>query len=323
VAIQRYGFSAARMMHSYVRDNADRIFICATAPASFSAASTQPSKIVSANATAGDWTIASGANGPEMVFGQRTVTVEGSGSASHLVFARSSGSTILVVTDCCGTTTLASGDSVTIPAWLIASDFGEAMAVTRPTMIHNGLSVLIEHNLIRNPINVGATAGGEWRSVNGVVVHVSATAGPPGITQDVAKLMLTNQSVNHIWVNSARSALVSGDVYRTEIKIKSGDGSAFGATFVGIRTTDMEAGTPTTWVNTTTWTLSNVTHASSDITQLSTDWYRVRAWSTASSSTTPQVRILFSSAASDQTMTGNNTTGHYFTDAMLVRELGG
>lgn len=319
--MQRFGFSAARMMHSYVRDNADRIFICATAPASFSAASNQPSKIVSANATAGDWTISSGANGPEMVFAQRTMTVEGSGSASHLVFARASGSTILIVTDCCGVTTLASGNSVTIPAWQIASDFGEVMQVNRPAMIHNGLSVLVEHNLIRNPINVGATAAGEWRSVAGVTVDVSATAGPPGVTQDVPKLVLTNQNVVHIWVNSARTALVSGDVYRTEMAIKSGNGSAVDATFVGIRTTDMESGTPTTWVNTTTWALSNSTHASADLTQLSTDWYRVRAWATASSGPTPQLRIIFSSAASDQSMTGNNSGGHYFTNAMLIREL--
>jgi hypothetical protein len=321
VAIQRYGFSAARMMHSYVRDNADRIFVCATAPASFSAASTQPSKIVSANATAGDWTIASGSKGPEMTFAQRTLTIEGSGSASHLVFARSSGSTILVVTDCCGAATLISGNSITIQSWTLESDFGDAMAATRPVMEHAGLAVLIDHNLIRNPINVGATAAGEWRSVNGVIVNVSATAGPPGVSEDVAKLIMTNAAVNHIWVNSARTALVSGDVYRTQMDIKSGNGSAMAATFVGIRTTDMEAGTPTTWVNTTTWTLSNVSHVSSDITQLSTDWYRIRAWSTASGGATPQLRILFSSAASDQTMTGNNNAGHYFTNAQLIREL--
>jgi hypothetical protein len=317
VAIQRFGFSAARMMHSYVRDNADRIFICATAPASFSAASTQPSKIVSANATAGDWTIASGSKGPEMTFAQRTMTIEGSGSATHLVFARASGSTILVVTDCCGATALISGNAITIPSWTLESDFGDAMAATRPVMEHAGLAVLIDHNLIREPINVGATANGDWFSTVNMNVVVSATAGPPGVTQDVAKVRMLNAG-SHIWTCSARSALVDQAIYRTQIDIKSGDATAANGDYFGMRTTGMQTVT-TTWVNVESWTIDSSNALSADITgPMTGGWYTIRHWASASSGTA-QLRLIFSSAASDQSLNGLNT-GHFFTNAMIVRE---
>jgi hypothetical protein len=122
--VQRYGFSAARAAHSYLKDNADQLFICTTAPSSYSAASTQPQKVVSANVTAGDWTQASAVAGPAIGFKQRTVLIEGSGSASHLVFAKSSGSTILIMTDVCGAP-LVSGGSVIIPQWRVEASAGD------------------------------------------------------------------------------------------------------------------------------------------------------------------------------------------------------
>jgi hypothetical protein len=315
--VQRFGFSAARTMHSYVRDNADRLFICSTAPASYSAASNQPSKIVSANATTGDWSIASGATGPEMVFGERTVTIEGSGSATHLVFARASGTTILVVTDCCGTNILASGNQVTIPAWRIQSDFGDWMASNPATMIHNGLSVLIEHNLIRQPINVGATAD-DWFSTVNMNVVVSATAGPPGVTQDVAKVRMLSAG-SHIWTCSTRSALVNQAIYRTQIDMKSGDATAANGDYVGLRTTGMQTVT-TTWVNIENWTIDSSNALSADITgPMTGGWYRVRHWASASSGQA-QLRLIYSSAGSDTSLDGLNT-GNYFTNAMIVREL--
>lgn len=114
---QRFGFSAARSIHSYIRDNCDRLFICTTAPSSYSAASSQPQMIVSAAVTGDEWTITSGAQGPALTFNSRTLTIEGSASASHLVFANASGSRILAVTNVSSGTIFSSGNTVTVPVW--------------------------------------------------------------------------------------------------------------------------------------------------------------------------------------------------------------
>jgi hypothetical protein len=135
--VQRFGFSAARSVHSYIRDNCDRLFICTTAAASYSAASTQPQMIVSATVTADEWSFSSGAQGPALTFNSRTLTIEGSGSASHLVFARSSGSTILALTDVCAGTVFSSGNTVTIPAWRTEIVGGDHFLAAAPQMVPN------------------------------------------------------------------------------------------------------------------------------------------------------------------------------------------
>lgn len=125
---QRFGFSASRSMISYIRDNADRLFVCTTAPATYSAASTQPQMIVSANLSAEDWTIASGTWGPKLTLAARTVLADGSGTASHLAVARSSGQTILAVTDVCGALVIASGGSVNLPQLVVNMSAGDGTA---------------------------------------------------------------------------------------------------------------------------------------------------------------------------------------------------
>jgi hypothetical protein len=125
---QRLGFSAARSVLSYVRDNANVLFICTTAPSSFSAASNQPQKIVSANVSSDDFSIVSGVEGPRFVLKSKTVTIEGSGSASHAVLAKSSGSTILATTDVCGSVVLTSGNVLVVPAWLNENLAGDKLS---------------------------------------------------------------------------------------------------------------------------------------------------------------------------------------------------
>ena len=134
--VQRIGFSAAQTQFRYLRENADRIFICATAPASFSAAANQPSMIVSAVGSADDWTQSSGASGPVITFAERTVTVDGSGSATHVAFCRASGSTVLMVTDCCGATIMSSGQNITIPGFRMEFNAGDIFNATRPQAGH-------------------------------------------------------------------------------------------------------------------------------------------------------------------------------------------
>lgn len=116
-----YGFSAARASLAYVRDNAERLYVCTTAPASYSAASNQPQMIVSANISAADFSIASGAGttGPVMTVGAKnSQNIESSGSATHLAIVRASGSTILFVTNV-SSQVLASGNTVNIGSWTI------------------------------------------------------------------------------------------------------------------------------------------------------------------------------------------------------------
>jgi hypothetical protein len=185
---QRFGFSAARSVLSYVRDNADRLFICTTAPATYSAASNQPQLLVSANVTADEWTLTSGAQGPAITFNSRTLTIEGSGSASHLVFARSSGSTILALTDVCAGTVFTSGNTVTLPAWrteivggdvfrLAAASQGETVAA--PTIFSpNQLSLL---GWYAEQVTVTAGRVAQWTDKSGNATHliqVSASAMP-------------------------------------------------------------------------------------------------------------------------------------------------
>jgi hypothetical protein len=116
---KRFGHSAAAASLAYIRDNASVIFVCGTAAASYSAASTQPQMIVSANVSSADFTIASGATGPVLTVGAKSSqTVEGSGSASHIVVARVSGTTLLYVTNV-SAQVLASGNTVTLNSWTI------------------------------------------------------------------------------------------------------------------------------------------------------------------------------------------------------------
>jgi hypothetical protein len=182
--VQRFGFSAARSVHSFIRDNCDRLFICATAPASYSAASNQPQMIVSANVTADEWSFSSGAQGPALTFNSRTLTIEGSGSASHLIFARSSGSTILALTDVCAGTVFASGNTVTTPAWRTEVVGGDTFLITlasqgqtvaAPGMFSPNALSLLGWYAPESSVTVTAGRVTQWNDKSGNGFHLTQT----------------------------------------------------------------------------------------------------------------------------------------------------
>ena len=114
-----YGYSAARASLAYVRDNAEKLMVCTTAPASYSAAVNQPQMIVSANVSAADFSIASGSTGPVMTIGAKnSQSIESSGSATHLALVSTSGTRMLFVTNV-SSQVLASGNTVNIGSWTI------------------------------------------------------------------------------------------------------------------------------------------------------------------------------------------------------------
>jgi hypothetical protein len=116
---KRYGYSAAAASLAYIRDNAQVLYVCTTAPNAVSGASTQPQMIVSANVSAADFSIASGGTGPVLTVGAKnSQTIESSGSATHLALATTSGARILFVTNV-SSQVLASGNTVNIGSWTI------------------------------------------------------------------------------------------------------------------------------------------------------------------------------------------------------------
>ena len=118
---KRYGYSAAAASLGYIRDNASVLYVCTTAPASFSAAANQPQMIVSANVSSADFSLASGGTGPVLTIGAKnSQLIDSSGSATHLALARTSGSTLLYVTNV-SSQVLASGNTVNVGSWTITN----------------------------------------------------------------------------------------------------------------------------------------------------------------------------------------------------------
>ena len=116
---KKFGFSAAAASLAYVRDNGDRMYICGSAPQSYSAASNQPNMIVSANMSGADYTIASAATGAQLTIGAKTSqTIEGSGTATHAAIVNVSASRLLYVVNV-SSKVLASGDSVSTTSFTI------------------------------------------------------------------------------------------------------------------------------------------------------------------------------------------------------------
>ena len=116
---KKYGFSAAAASLMYVRDNANTIFVCSTAPQSYSAASNQPQMIVSAGCSTADFVISSAATGALLTIAAKTSQlIDGSGNATHIAVVSTSGSRLLYVTNV-SAQVLSSGNTVTINSWTI------------------------------------------------------------------------------------------------------------------------------------------------------------------------------------------------------------
>ena len=116
---KRFGFSAAARSLQYIRDEAAVMYLCSTAPASYSAASTQPQMIVSANVSAADLVLASASTGAQLtVAAKNSQTAEGSGTATHVAVVSVSGSRLLYITNV-SSQVVASGNTVNIGSWVI------------------------------------------------------------------------------------------------------------------------------------------------------------------------------------------------------------
>lgn len=116
---KKFGFSAAAASLTYIRDNSNVMYICASAPQSYSAAANQPNMIVSANVSAADLVVASGASGPTLTIGAKnSQTIEGSGSGTHVALVSTSATRLNYVTNC-SAQVLASGNTVNLGSWVI------------------------------------------------------------------------------------------------------------------------------------------------------------------------------------------------------------
>jgi hypothetical protein len=313
---QRFGFSAARSVHSFIRDNCDRVFITTTAPASYSAASNQPQMVVSANVTSDEWTISSGAQGPALVFNSRTLTIEGSGSASHMVWARSSGSTILAVTDVCAGTTLSSGNSVTMPVWRAEIVAGDTFHIARPEMVPLGLGVDLGQNLLKNPNNL---AGATWGNANGMLAATaSAAPAPSGIFPTSAAKLNENGNVStHLWAGGTSAA--ANILYRMELYGARGDSIADCVQIY----LDGDSNAAATFMISASATFQPVKGSkcvSADQVSVATNWYRMRAWVSCSAGD-HGFRIAMQTTAGvgagAHTYDGTGGQGNYFTGAFF------
>ena len=97
-----YGHSAAAASLSYIRDNADVLYVMGSANGGafdFSWTNATASNIVSAFVSAGIFTIASTSVGPAMaIAAMNSQGINGSGTATHLLLGNVSAQRILYVT---------------------------------------------------------------------------------------------------------------------------------------------------------------------------------------------------------------------------------
>ena len=117
--VKRFGHSAAAAALGYIRDNSQVLRLTSTAPASYSAAANEPQLIVSANVSATDFTLASGASGPTLTLAAKSgQAIHGSGTATHAVLTKTSGTALLYVVNV-SAQVLSSGNTVNTGALVI------------------------------------------------------------------------------------------------------------------------------------------------------------------------------------------------------------
>jgi len=106
---------------NYVADNGDRIFICSAEPTDYTEASSTYAlavNIMTEGDGNGDYTIADGdASGRKLtVSEQATITVDTTGTATHIAIGDSVASKLLLVTTCTSQL-ITIGNTATIPAF--------------------------------------------------------------------------------------------------------------------------------------------------------------------------------------------------------------
>lgn len=101
----------------WVRDRVTQLVVCNAAPTTYAEA-TSTFKLASVQITSTDISLADGdGGGRKMVIAAQTgVTVDTTDTANHVALAGSTGSTLLLVTECT-TQALTTGNTVDFPAW--------------------------------------------------------------------------------------------------------------------------------------------------------------------------------------------------------------
>lgn len=101
---------------------ADRLFVCKAQPSDYAdAASTEDLATVTLTAGDGngDYTIADDTSGRKVTIAeQATITVDHTGTATHIALGIAGSSTLVYVTTCTSQA-LTAGNTVTVPAWKI------------------------------------------------------------------------------------------------------------------------------------------------------------------------------------------------------------
>lgn len=95
----------------------DRLFVCSAEPSSYSDAATSVD-LATHELTSGDFSKADGdTSGRKLTIAQQaSITVDHSGSATHIALGKS-GTTELTYVTTCTSQALTAGNTVTIPAW--------------------------------------------------------------------------------------------------------------------------------------------------------------------------------------------------------------
>jgi hypothetical protein len=116
----KFGYSAARAPLAYIRDNADVLRVITTAATRYAETTGQSgNQCVSANVSAADFTIASGATGPVLtVATKRNQLIKGNGVVTHIALTRASATSLLLLTTCSAQALVSGGGNlVDIASW--------------------------------------------------------------------------------------------------------------------------------------------------------------------------------------------------------------
>lgn len=97
----------------------DTLYVCSAQPANF--AGIAAVALASTGLTSGDFTKADASGGGRQVTvaAKNGVSVTGTGSATHIVVAKSSDSTLRYVTTCTSQS-LTAGNNVNVPSWVVS-----------------------------------------------------------------------------------------------------------------------------------------------------------------------------------------------------------
>jgi hypothetical protein len=195
----RFGYSAAIAPLQYIRDNADVLRVLTTAATRWAEVTAQSGNLcVSANVSAADFGISSGATGPVLtVAAKLNQPIQGNGNATHIALTRSASATVILALTNCSAQTLVSGNFIDIASWTATNE-----------------------------------TEGEGLSEPEVLPPPETTFFGPGIGMDGLNPFSLGKVVNHRWAMRFR-ADHTGTLDNIRVYRKMGDGYAFDSALAG------------------------------------------------------------------------------------------